>query len=109
MGDILKSELEILKEKHACVGDARSIGLFSCLELVKSKKTKEPLSPYNAMGKAAENSREIYSRLMAKGLFTFVRWMYLFMVPPLSINEEQLREGLRIIDEVLDYADTLTE
>jgi hypothetical protein len=35
--------------------------------------------------------------------------MFLFIVPPLSINEEQLRDGLNIIDEVLDYADTLTE
>ncbi len=109
MGDILQEELGRLKEKHACVGDARAIGLFSCLELVKNKTTKEPLSPYNAMGKAAENSKAIYNRLMAKGLFTFVRWMFLFIVPPLSINEEQLREGLSIIDEVLDYADTLTE
>jgi taurine--2-oxoglutarate transaminase len=109
MGKILKTELERLKEKHACVGDARAIGLFSCLELVKNKKTKEPLSPYNAMGKAAANSTEILKRLMAGGLFTFVRWMFLFVVPPLCINEDQLREGLAIIDEVLDYADTLTE
>ena len=108
MGSILKTELERLKEKHACVGDARAIGLFSCLELVKNKKTREPLSPYNAMGKAAENSTEISKRLMARGLFTLVRWMFLFIVPPLPINEAQLREGLSIIDEVLDYADTLT-
>ena len=109
MGEILQVELTRMKEKHVSVGDARAIGLFSCLELVKNKTTKEPLSPYNAMGKAAEHSREIYSRLMARGLFTFVRWMFLFIVPPLTINEEQLREGLGIIDEVLDYADTLTE
>ncbi|UCD70907.1 MAG: aminotransferase class III-fold pyridoxal phosphate-dependent enzyme [Syntrophobacterales bacterium] len=109
MGSILKAELERLKEKHACVGDARAIGLFSCLELVKNKRTKEPLSPYNAMGKAAENSTEISKHLMARGLFTFVRWMFLFIAPPLSISEDQLREGLSIIDEVLDYADTLTE
>ena len=109
MGEILKTELEKLKEKHACVGDARSIGLFSCLELVKNKKTKEPLSPYNAMGKAAENSKEIFKRLMARGLFASVRAMFLFIVQPLSIHEDQLREGLSIIDEVLDYADTLTE
>jgi len=108
MGSILKTELERLKEKHACVGDARAIGLFSCLELVKNKKTREPLSPYNAMGKAAENSTEISKRLMARGLFTIVRWMFLFIVPPLPTNEAQLREGLSIIDEVLDYADTLT-
>ena len=109
MGEILQIELERMKEKHACVGDARAIGLFSCIELVKDKKTKEPLSPYNAMGKAAENSKEIYNRLMAKGLFTFVRWMFLFIVPPLSINEDQLREGLSIIDDVLGYADTLVD
>ncbi|MFC2170147.1 aminotransferase class III-fold pyridoxal phosphate-dependent enzyme, partial [Acidobacteriota bacterium] len=108
MGRILKKELGRLKEKHACIGDVRSTGLFSCIELVKNKKTKEPLSPYNAIGKAAENSTAIYKRLMDKGLFTFVRWMFLFIVPPLSINEDQLREGLGIIDEVLDYADTLT-
>jgi hypothetical protein len=35
--------------------------------------------------------------------------MFLFAVPPLSINEDQLREGIAIIDEVLDYGDTLTE
>jgi len=35
--------------------------------------------------------------------------MFLFIVPPLSINKEQLRAGLDIIDEVLDYADTLSE
>lgn len=109
MGTILKTELKRFKEKHASVGDVRAIGLFSCIELVKNKRTKEPLSPYNAMGKAAENSTEIFKRLMAKGLFTFVRWMFLFIAPPLSINEAQLREGLSIIDEVLDYADTLTE
>ena len=109
MGAILKTELKRFKEKHASVGDVRAIGLFSCIELVKNKRTKEPLSPYNAMGKAAENSTAIFKRLMAKGLFTFVRWMFLFIAPPLSINEAQLREGLSIIDEVLDYADTLTE
>jgi taurine--2-oxoglutarate transaminase len=109
MGRILKTELQGLQEKHACVGDARAIGLFACLELVKNKQTKEPLSPYNAMGTAAKNSTEIFKRLMAQGLFTFVRWMFLFIVPPLSINEDQLREGLAIIDAVLDYGDTLTE
>lgn len=109
LGVILKEELDKLKEKHACVGDARAIGLFSCLELVKNKETKVPLVPYNPSGKEAAISTEILQRLMAKGLFTFVRWMFLFAVPPLCINEEQLREGLAIIDEVLDYADTLTE
>jgi len=106
MGTILNKELERLKDKHPCVGDTRSIGLFSCLELVKNKKTKEPLSP-------KEHAKEINKRLMAKGVYSPVSSMqpeiYLFAAPPLSTNEDQLREGLTVIDEVLDYVDTLTE
>jgi taurine--2-oxoglutarate transaminase len=109
MGEILKSELQKLKEKHACVGDVRSIGLFASIELVKNKKTKEPLVPYNATGEAAKIAKEISARLMSKGLFTLVRWMFLSIAPPLPIKEDQLRQGLRIIDEVLDFVDTLTE
>lgn len=37
--------LEELKAKHKCVGDVRYIGLFSAVELVKDKATREPLCP----------------------------------------------------------------
>lgn len=109
MGEILKEELEKLKQKHACVGDVRAIGLFSTIELVKNKQTKQPLVPYNASGEAAKVGRQIAARLMSKGLYTLVRWMFLSIAPPLSIKEEHLRQGLHIIDEVLDDVDTLTD
>jgi taurine--2-oxoglutarate transaminase len=109
MGNILSVELERLKLKHACIGDVRSIGLFASIELVKNKKTKEPLVPYNAAGKAGKIAKEISDRLMAKGLYTLVRWMFLSIAPPLSIKEDELRQGLKIIDDVLDFVDTLTE
>jgi len=108
MGQILATELEVLKEKHVCVGDVRSIGLMACLELVKNRETKEPLVPYGASGKATALSKEISSRLKAKGLFTIVRWSFLFVTPPLNITEEQLRFGLSIIDEVLEVVDQET-
>src|SRR5262249_42976233 len=47
MGEIRAAELNRLKEKHPSVGDARSIGLFSLVELVKNRETREPLTPYN--------------------------------------------------------------
>lgn len=109
LGEIVKAEFEKMKEKHPCVGDARSIGLFGCLELVKSKKTKEPLVPYNAMGQSGAITKEINKRLMAKGVYAPARWMLMFVAPPLSITEDQLREGLSATDEVLDWVDTLTE
>jgi taurine--2-oxoglutarate transaminase len=106
MGEILKAELERLSRKHVCIGDARSIGLFGCLDLVKNRHSKEPISP-------KRYSKEISRRLMDKGLYSPVGSMQpvmiLFIAPPLSIGEHQLREGLGIIDEVLDYVDTLTE
>ena len=87
----------------------RSFELFASIEMVKNKKTKEPLVPYNATGKAGRIAKEISGRLMALGLYALVRWMFLSIAPPLTIGEEQLRQGLGIIDAVLDYVDTLTE
>jgi taurine--2-oxoglutarate transaminase len=109
MGDLLASELEALKDKHACVGDVRSLGLMACLELVKNKKTREPLVPYGASGRTTTLSKEISKRLKQKGLFTIVRWLFLFVTPPLNITESELRQGVAIIDEVLDFVDQQTD
>ncbi len=108
MGEIVRKELEAMKSKHRSVGDARGIGLFWAIELVKNKKTKEPLVKWNAMGADAAAAKEINKRLLEGGVYTTVRWNFLFVVPPLCIKESELREGLSVIDKVLDYADTLT-
>ncbi len=109
LGDILSSELSQMQERHPCIGDVRCLGLFGCIELVKNRKTKEPLVPYNAKGKKAQASKEITKRLMKKGVYTPMRWMFLSISPPLSISEDELRQGLAVIDDVLGYADSLTE
>jgi taurine--2-oxoglutarate transaminase len=106
MGEVVRRELEALKAKHRCVGDVRGIGLFWAIELVKDKKTREPLVKWNAMGSEAAISREINKRLLEGGVYTTVRWNFLFIAPPLCIKEDELREGLRVIDKVLEYADT---
>jgi taurine--2-oxoglutarate transaminase len=46
VGAVLKAKLAEMLEKHPCVGDVRAIGLFSAVELVKSKETREALVPY---------------------------------------------------------------
>jgi taurine--2-oxoglutarate transaminase len=40
-----------------------------------------------------------------EGLYTFVRWNYFFTNPPLTISEEELREGFGIIDRGLAITD----
>jgi len=105
MGVILKEGLEGLKAKHPSVGDVRSIGLFSVIELVKDKETKEPLAPWNAKPHEMGVMAQVPGALRARGMYTFSKWNWIFVVPPLSINETELRDGLRILDEVLDITD----
>jgi taurine--2-oxoglutarate transaminase len=109
LGEVLKAELTTMQDRHPSVGDVRCLGLFGCLELVKDRKTREPLVPYNAKGKQAMPSKEISKRLMQNGVYSPMRWMFLSVSPPLSITEEELRHGLEVVDQVLDYADSLTK
>lgn len=105
MGKVLGQILEDLKEKHPCVGDVRYIGLFSAVELVKDKKTKKPLVPY---GKDPEGlMTKIVGMLVERGFWTYNHQNRIMVAPPLIINEEQLRENLAILDEVLSYVDTI--
>jgi taurine--2-oxoglutarate transaminase len=106
LGAQLMQELETLKEKHPSVGDVRGIGLFTIIELVKDRATREPLIPWNASGPDLTLNKEVNKRLLAGGVYTFVRWNWIFVVPPLVIKESELNEGLGVMDEVLSFADT---
>jgi taurine--2-oxoglutarate transaminase len=101
VGQHLGEALEEIKSRHNSVGDVRYIGLFSTIELVRNRTTKEIL-PAKVMG-------EINKTLREKGLFTFLMannmGSMVFVVPPLCITGEQLDEGLAMIDDTLELAD----
>lgn len=102
-GKVLGERLEALKESHPCVGDVRYIGLFSCVELVKDKKTKEALVPY---GRDPEGIMgKIIGKLKERGFMTYSHENMVFICPPLIITEEQLSEELDKLDEVLSIVD----
>jgi taurine--2-oxoglutarate transaminase len=105
MGTLLHSELQHLKERHPCVGDVRAIGLFSLVELVRNRETKQPLVPLQAGSGQVEPMKKLNTFLLDNGLFTFMRANTFFINPPLCITEAQLREGLTIIDRALDIID----
>ncbi len=102
MGKKLAEAFAILKDKHACVGDARSQGLLGCLELVKDRQTKQPLVEFNTAPPLVD---EIKSQFLSRGLYVFVRWNLLFVAPPLVINDAELEEGIQLIDDVLTWID----
>ncbi|HEV2405696.1 MAG TPA: aminotransferase class III-fold pyridoxal phosphate-dependent enzyme [Ktedonobacterales bacterium] len=105
LGEVLKTELNAMKERHPSVGDARAIGLFSILELVKNRQTREPMTPFNPKASELGPMAPFGAYLREHGLFTLVRWNTCFVNPPLCITEEQLREGLAIIDAALAITD----
>jgi len=99
MGPILHRLLTDLGEQHPSVGDVRSIGLFGIIELVKDRVTKEPMAPFNQSSPEMDGFRRY---CLDQGLYLYTHWNTVLIIPPLIITEDQLREGLEIIDRGLD-------
>lgn len=103
VGKILGEKLEEMKVSHPCVGDVRYIGLFSAVELVKDKETKEPLVPY---GKDPQGIMgKILGELKERKFMTYTHENMILVAPPLIITKEQLEEELAKLDEVLGIVD----
>ncbi len=108
-GLYLDKKMEALISQHPSIGDFRNTGLLGCIELVKNRKTKEQLIPWNAKGAEGAIGAKIAGKLKELGMFTFVKWNFIFLAPPLNITEEQIDEGLEIISKALEIADQYYE
>jgi taurine--2-oxoglutarate transaminase len=102
MGVILRRMLNDLGEKHISIGEVRSIGLFAIMELVKDRKTKEPMAPWNSSSLEMNAFRKYCKD---NGLFLYTHWHTVLIIPPLIINEEQLEEAMTILDKALLITD----
>jgi len=105
MGKYIDEKVEELKKKHPSIGDWRNTGLLGCMELVKNRKTKEPMAPFNAKPDEMAIMNKVAARLKELGMYTFVRWNYVFIAPPLCITKEQIDEGLAMISDAISIAD----
>lgn len=105
MGRYIERQAETLKHIHPCIGDFRNTGLLGCLELVKNRDTKEPMAPFNAKPQEMAVMNKVAAKLKELGMYTFVRWNYVFIAPPLCITKAEIDEGLAIISEALRIAD----
>jgi taurine---2-oxoglutarate transaminase len=102
MGAIMKQLLADLQAKHPSVGAVRSIGLFGIVELIRSRKTRQPMAQFNG---TSDEMVALGRFFREQGLYTFVRWNTFFTNPPLCIKEEQMREAFGIIDRGLEITD----
>lgn len=102
MGPVLHRMLTDLGEQHPSVGEVRSIGLFGIIELVRDRRTREPLAPFNG------NSPEMVAfrkYMLDHGVYLYTHWHTVLILPPLIITEEQLAEGFKVLDEALAITD----
>ncbi|MDO4746278.1 MAG: aminotransferase class III-fold pyridoxal phosphate-dependent enzyme, partial [Bacillota bacterium] len=102
---VLAEILDGYVDAHPCVGEVRHIGLFSAIELVKDKETREAIVPF---GKDPEGlMKKILGMLVAEGFWTYTHENMIIVAPPLIITEEELREQMAIMDKVLDSVDKM--
>lgn len=101
-GQVMAGLLEELKAEHTCVGDVRSLGLLGCIELVRDRRTKEPLGPF--VGSSPETAR-LGAYLRERGVYTYIWRNLLHTNPPLTVTAEQLHEVFAIINDALALMD----
>ncbi len=94
-----------LKDKHPSIGDWRNTGMLGCIELVKNRTTKEPMAPWNAKASEMKVMKKVAAKIRELGMFTFVKWNFIFVAPPLTITKEQVDEGMDIISKAISIAD----
>jgi taurine---2-oxoglutarate transaminase len=102
MEKVLGAFLDKMVEKHPCVGQARCIGLFSALEIVKDKENRTPMVGY---GEKNTIMPSIIGELKKRGFATFGRENNINVCPPLTITKEELETYLPILDDVLTWVD----
>lgn len=105
MSKYVNQEVEKLKAKHPSIGDWRNTGLLGCIELVKNRDTKEPMAPFNASAAEMTVMNKVAAKIRELGMYTFVRWSYIFIAPPLCVTKDEIDEGLKIISEAISIAD----
>ncbi len=92
VGDAMMTELHKMKEKYPFVGDVRGKGLMLAVELVKDKKTKEPLDK--------KTCEWVFQECLKRGLLSMAYAPRIRINPPLVISRDEALEGLAILDEV---------
>jgi taurine--2-oxoglutarate transaminase len=91
-----------LAERHPVIGEVRGLGVFWALDLVADRATKEPLAPYGGSSPAMD---ALVGACKQAGLLPFTNYHRLHVVPPCTISEDEVREGLALLDQALKVAD----
>jgi 4-aminobutyrate aminotransferase len=91
IGGKAKRRLLEMVDKYEIVGDVRGMGLFLGVEIVKDKRSKK---------RGEEEARKVMDHCFHHGLLVITAGRNtLRVIPPLNISEEEMDEGLDILEE----------
>lgn len=95
IGEIIRKRLEYWKLQFDIVGDVRGVGAMRLIEFVKNRKTKEP---------DPDTTIKIIKDATVNGIILIRAGLYsncIRLLPPLTITNEQLDEGLTVLEEAI--------
>ncbi|MGD2142521.1 MAG: aminotransferase class III-fold pyridoxal phosphate-dependent enzyme [Candidatus Bathyarchaeota archaeon] len=104
-GNYLGKRLRELEDVHPSVGDIRGKGMFWGIEPVRNRETKEPFATrrqrfeLTMLGKMATEA-------LRKGVYVMTVLNTMIVAPPLIATEEEIDEGIHVIDDILKLADS---
>jgi len=90
LGDYTIKRLKEMQKKFQVVGDVRGKGLAICIELVKNRKTKEPI-----------DGKEFIGRMFKKGVLMVSGGVGVRIFPPLIISKEIMDAGMEILESTI--------
>jgi 4-aminobutyrate aminotransferase-like enzyme len=91
VGAFMLKRFQEMQERYPFIGDVRGKGLLIGVELVKDRKTKEPL--------AKETCVRLFQSALRRGLISMVYNPSFRVNPPLSIDQATADTALGILDE----------
>jgi 4-aminobutyrate aminotransferase/(S)-3-amino-2-methylpropionate transaminase len=101
LGDVMREVMEGWKAEWPIVGDVRGLGPMMLAEFVRSRETKEPATP--------EDTLAIVRQAVTNGVVVMRAGLYsngVRLLPPLTMPEDMLREGLDALGRAIRAAAT---
>lgn len=94
-GERLKAGFERLQQRFEVIGDVRGRGLLMGVELVKDRRSKEPLP---------DLAQKVMNRCLDLGMSTSIirgTWGVFRIAPPITISDDEIDLGLSIFEKAL--------
>jgi len=95
IGKLIESFTRTWPERFPLIGDMRGLGAMRAIELVRDRVTKEP---------AEAETKKILAACHRRGLIVISAGTFgnvIRLLVPLTVTDEQLQEGLQVLDDVL--------